>query len=75
MNIRTAHIALMSTAILGGLAFTIHAGSSALAGSEFGSWLTAGLAAGVTVGIVVYLRGYVARSAPAAPASQKSDSQ
>ena len=75
MNIRNAHIVLISTAILGGLAFTFHAASTALAGAPEGSWLTAGLAAGATIGFGVYLKGYVRKSAVEAPAPQASDSQ
>jgi hypothetical protein len=75
MNIRNAHILLISTAILGGLAFTLHAGSAALAGAPEGSWLAAGLAAGATIGFGVYLKGYVRKSAVKTPAPQASDSQ
>ena len=70
MTIRTAHLTLITTAVVGGLTFTGSAISRALAGSDQGSWLVVGASVLATVGIAAYLRDYAAKSAPEAQASE-----
>ena len=70
MSIRTAHLTLITTAVVAGLTFTGNAVSRALAGSPNSSWLVAGVALAVTCGLAAYLRAYAARTSHGDQASE-----
>jgi len=62
MSIRTAHLTLITTAVVGGLTFTGSAVSRALSESPQGSWLVVGVSLMVTAGLAVYLRSYASKT-------------
>ncbi len=71
MTIRTAHLTLITTAVIGGLTFTGSAVSRALSDSPEGSWLVAGVALAATLALAAYLRAYAAKPAAEAQASER----
>ena len=63
MSIRTAHLTLITTAVVAGLTFTGFSVSRALSDSPNGSWRVVATALVVTCGLAAYLRTYAARTA------------
>lgn len=71
MSIRTAHLTLITTAVVAGLTFTGNSVSRAMSDSPSGSWLVVAAALAVTCGLAAYLRAYAARTGQAAQASER----
>ena len=70
MTIRTAHILLITVAVVGGLTFTGSAVSRALSDSPQGSWAVVAASLAATIGLAAYLRSYASRGADEAQSSE-----
>ena len=62
MTIRTAHLLLITVAVVGGLTFTGSAVSRALSDSPQGSWAVVAASVAATIGLAAYLRSYATRT-------------
>ena len=71
MSIRTAHLTLITTAVVAGLTFTGNSVFRAMSDSPNGSWFVTATALLVTCGLAVYLRAYAARTAQEAQTSER----